>query len=58
MSFVAYARFCILVIHDITSYLGIGCFTVSKKDSNGVWHTAENGTVPTMEKKKIDGKTL
>ncbi|KAG5639650.1 hypothetical protein H0H81_008811 [Sphagnurus paluster] len=37
ISFITYARFCILVINDITNYLGIACFTVRKKDRNGVW---------------------
>lgn len=38
ISLVAYARFCTLVIKDITEYLGIACFTVQKKDKEGVWH--------------------
>lgn len=33
----AYVRFCTLVINDITNYLGIACFTVRKKDADGVW---------------------
>ncbi|KAF5384938.1 hypothetical protein D9615_000984 [Tricholomella constricta] len=37
ISFVVYARFCVLVINDITNYLGIACFTVRKKDLDGVW---------------------
>ncbi|KAG6855527.1 hypothetical protein H0H87_001567 [Tephrocybe sp. NHM501043] len=37
LSFFFYARFCTLVINDITNYLGIACFTVRKKDQNGVW---------------------
>ncbi|KAF9237079.1 CDP-alcohol phosphatidyltransferase-domain-containing protein [Melanogaster broomeanus] len=37
ISFVTYARFCTLVIKDITEYLGIACFTVRKKDAEGVW---------------------
>lgn len=37
MSFISYARFCTLVIQDITNYMGIACFTVRKKDSAGVW---------------------
>ncbi|KIK94389.1 hypothetical protein PAXRUDRAFT_828044 [Paxillus rubicundulus Ve08.2h10] len=37
ISFIAYARFCTLVIKDITEYLGIACFTVRKKDAEGVW---------------------
>ncbi|KAG8780959.1 hypothetical protein FRC12_022385 [Ceratobasidium sp. 428] len=39
-SFLAYARFCTAVINDITDYLGIACFTVRKKDANGVWQDA------------------
>jgi hypothetical protein len=37
VSFLAYGRFCIAVINDITNYLGIACFTVRKKDENGEW---------------------
>jgi len=37
LSFFRYARFCMLVINDITNYLGIACFTVRKKDAAGVW---------------------
>lgn len=37
VSFITYARFCTLVIKDITEYLGIACFTVRKKDAEGVW---------------------
>jgi len=37
VSFLTYARFCALVIKDITEYLGIACFTVRKKDAEGVW---------------------
>lgn len=37
VSFLAYARFCTLVIKDITEYLGIACFTVRKKDAEGIW---------------------
>ncbi|KAF8553815.1 Choline/ethanolaminephosphotransferase [Imleria badia] len=32
ISFFAYARFCTLVIREITEYLGIACFTVRKKN--------------------------
>ncbi|QRV95129.1 CDP-alcohol phosphatidyltransferase [Ceratobasidium sp. AG-Ba] len=39
-SFLAYARFCTAVINDITNFLGIACFTVRKKDENGVWRDA------------------
>ena len=34
------ARFCTLVINDITEYLGIACFTVRKKDKAGDWVSA------------------
>lgn len=37
VSFIIYARFCALVIRDITEFLGIACFTVRKKDAEGVW---------------------
>jgi ethanolaminephosphotransferase len=37
---VSYARFCTLVISDITSFLGIACFTVRKKDLSGQWRRA------------------
>ncbi|KAH7911614.1 CDP-alcohol phosphatidyltransferase-domain-containing protein [Hygrophoropsis aurantiaca] len=37
ISFLTYARFCTLVIKDITEYMGIACFTVRKKDAEGVW---------------------
>ncbi|KZT02066.1 Choline/ethanolaminephosphotransferase [Laetiporus sulphureus 93-53] len=37
VSFLSYARFCTLVIQDITNYLGIACFTVRKKDNAGKW---------------------
>lgn len=37
VSLLVYVRFCTLVINDITNYLGIACFTVRKKDENGVW---------------------
>ncbi|KAG0706676.1 CDP-alcohol phosphatidyltransferase-domain-containing protein [Suillus ampliporus] len=37
VSFLTYARFCALVIGDITEFLGIACFTVRKKDAEGVW---------------------
>jgi ethanolaminephosphotransferase len=42
MSFLSYARFCMLVIQDITNYLGIACFTVRKRDSKGVWREAKD----------------
>jgi ethanolaminephosphotransferase len=37
VTFVTYARFVVLVISDITNYLGIACLTVCKRDANGVW---------------------
>ncbi|KAG1726148.1 CDP-alcohol phosphatidyltransferase-domain-containing protein [Suillus lakei] len=37
VSFIIYARFCALVIRDITEFLGTACFTVRKKDAEGVW---------------------
>ncbi|KAI0803223.1 Choline/ethanolaminephosphotransferase [Irpex lacteus] len=40
VSFFSYARFCTLVINDITNYLGIACFTVRKKDTTGHWRRA------------------
>jgi ethanolaminephosphotransferase len=52
ISFVTYVRFCSLVIDDITNYMGIGCFVVRKKDSEGVWQKA--GNVP-MSKKQVNG---
>ena len=41
ISFFAYARFCTLVIKDITEYLGIACFTVKKRDKMGVWRNVQ-----------------
>ena len=41
VTFIAYSRFISLVIWDITNYLGIACFTVSKKDKNGNWYSAQ-----------------
>ncbi|KAH9854320.1 Choline/ethanolaminephosphotransferase [Lenzites betulinus] len=41
VTFLSYARFCYLVINDITEFLGIACFTVRKKDSTGEWVDAE-----------------
>ena len=38
--FVTYARFVVLVVSDITNYLGIACLTVCKRDANGVWRSA------------------
>ena len=40
-SFASYARFCYLVIWDITEHLGIACFTVRKKDEHGHWTEAQ-----------------
>ncbi|KAH9932117.1 Choline/ethanolaminephosphotransferase [Epithele typhae] len=40
VTFLSYARFCYLVINDITNYLGIACFTVRKKDKSGEWVAA------------------
>jgi len=37
VSFISYARFVTLVIHDITDYLGIACFSVKKRDDRGEW---------------------
>lgn len=38
----AYARFCTLVIQDITNFLGIACFTVRKRDPvTGDWITSQ-----------------
>ncbi|KAL4070332.1 CDP-alcohol phosphatidyltransferase-domain-containing protein [Scleroderma citrinum] len=42
VSFLAYARFCALVIKDITEYLGIACFTVRRKDAEGVWRNTRD----------------
>ncbi|KAG8984872.1 hypothetical protein FRB94_010715 [Tulasnella sp. JGI-2019a] len=48
-SFVAYVRFCTLVIQDITEYLGIACFSVRKRDpATGEWITAQQ-----LEAKKL-----
>jgi ethanolaminephosphotransferase len=38
--FVTYARFVVLVVSDITDYLGIACLTVCKRDVKGVWRSA------------------
>ena len=38
--FVTYARFVVLVVSDITNYLGISCLMVQKRDVNGVWRSA------------------
>ncbi|KAJ7894550.1 CDP-alcohol phosphatidyltransferase-domain-containing protein [Mycena leptocephala] len=52
ISFVAYGRFCTLVINDITNFMGIACFTVRKKDKDGVWQDTVPRSVPD-EKKKV-----
>ncbi|KZO96408.1 Choline/ethanolaminephosphotransferase [Calocera viscosa TUFC12733] len=41
VSLIYYVRFCTLVIWDITDYLGIACFSVQKKDSEGTWVRAQ-----------------
>ncbi|KAJ7292627.1 hypothetical protein C8J57DRAFT_1549851 [Mycena rebaudengoi] len=51
ISFVAYGRFCTLVINDITNYMGIACFTVRKKDKNGIWESAVPSEAPEAKKK-------
>ncbi|KAJ7157318.1 Choline/ethanolaminephosphotransferase [Mycena filopes] len=57
ISFAAYARFCTLVINDITDFMGIACFTVRKKDKDGVWQdtvpTTAGVTVSADDKKKL-----
>jgi len=50
VSFLSYARFCTLVINDITNYLGIACFTVRKKDAEGVWRDTKD--IPRRNEKK------
>jgi len=53
ISLAVYARFCTLVINDITRYMGIACFTVRKKDSDGVWRCSHDiGKVPADVKKR------
>ena len=42
VSSLRYARFCILVINDITNYMGIACFTVRKKDAEGHWRDTKD----------------
>lgn len=42
VAFFSYARFCTLVIRDITNYLGIACFTVRKRDRGGEWVEASS----------------
>jgi ethanolaminephosphotransferase len=40
VALVTYARFVVLVVSDVTNYLGIACLTVRKKDASGVWRSA------------------
>jgi len=51
ISFVAYGRFCTLVINDITEFMGIACFTVRKKDKDGVWQDTAPTSAPEGKKK-------
>ena len=51
ISLISYARFCTLVINDITNFLGIACFTVRKRDIVGVWRRAAS-VDKAMEMKK------
>ncbi|EPQ60086.1 Choline/ethanolaminephosphotransferase [Gloeophyllum trabeum ATCC 11539] len=44
LSGLLYARFCILVIREITNFLGIACFTVRKRDEEGVWRRRGKST--------------
>ena len=54
ISLAVYARFCTLVINDITNYLGIACFTVRKKDEHGVWRQkSPKDTTPDLDEKRI-----
>jgi ethanolaminephosphotransferase len=53
VAFVTYARFVMLVISDITDYLGIACLTVRRRDANGVWKSAV-GMRPTEKKGLLD----
>ena len=48
VSFFAYARFVLLVINDITDFLGIACLTVRKRDLQGDW--VEAATVDSSKK--------
>jgi len=45
LSFISYARFCILVINDMTNHLGIACFTVRKKNEKGGWSRPDSGII-------------
>lgn len=51
--FATYARFVLLVISDITNYLGTACLTVRKRDVNGVWRSVV-GMKPSEKKSLID----
>lgn len=42
VALLSYARFVVLVINDITNYLGIACLTVRKKDERGSWHRSSS----------------
>ncbi|KAJ7207492.1 Choline/ethanolaminephosphotransferase [Mycena pura] len=53
LSLVSYARFCTLVINDITNFMGIACFTVRKKDKDGVWHESVPKGDDANGKKKV-----
>lgn len=62
LSFITYARFCFLVINDITNFLGIACFTVRKKDAQGVWRNtatsaSNDGSVKNSGGEKANGHT-
>ncbi|KAF7340906.1 Choline ethanolaminephosphotransferase [Mycena sanguinolenta] len=50
VSFVAYARFCTLVINEITNFMGIACFTVRKKDKDGKWQESLPSSGPNGKK--------
>ncbi|KAJ3927586.1 MAG: Choline/ethanolaminephosphotransferase [Lentinula lateritia] len=52
ISFIAYARFCVLVINDITNFMGIACFTVRKKDKEGNWRNVTGEAPGAVEARK------
>lgn len=52
VSIISYARFCTLVINDITNYLGIACFTVRKRDIIGQWRRAQSVDKAMVQKKE------
>ncbi|KAJ3859246.1 Choline/ethanolaminephosphotransferase [Lentinula novae-zelandiae] len=52
ISFIAYARFCVLVINDITNFMGIACFTVRKKDKEGHWRNVTGEAPGAVEARK------